>query len=159
MMSPSKAPVELTDLALALLKIPERWGRTGANRAEDWSARPPREPETHQCWGRCCDAGGERKLMGQVEPTGRLDDEESESFEAPTAALTAAGAAARDREDWPLHVSNFLFVALLELVDAYVRQVVGPAVSEREADCRRDLEVLRCHPGRSKHEPASVGLA
>ena len=92
--------------------------------------------------------------MGQVELTGRLDDEEFESFEA-----REVSAPAEDRDGWPLSVLNFVFVALLERVDAYVRQVVGPEVSEREADCRQDLAVLRCHPGRSRREPASVGSA
>ena len=47
-------------LPLASLMIQEREGRTGANRAEDWSARPPQELGTRQCYGRCCGAGGER---------------------------------------------------------------------------------------------------
>ena len=95
------ASVRLTErgptmkVPLALSMIQEQEGRTGANRAEDWSARPPQEPETHQCCGRCCDAGGERKPMGQMGPTERLDDEESESFEAQEESVPAAG----DRED------------------------------------------------------------
>ena len=95
--------------------------------------------------------------MGQVEPTGRLDDEESESFEAQEASAPAAA----DREDWPEDwlVSNFVFVGLLELVDVYVCQAVGPAVSEKVADFRQDLEGLRFRRGRLRHEPALVGSA
>ena len=65
-----------------------------------------------------------------MEPTGRLDDEESESFEAREASAPASG----DREEWPLHVSNFVFVALSELVDAYVLRGV----------CREE-EVMEAH--------------
>ena len=93
--------------------------------------------------------------MGQMGLTERLDDEESESFEAQEESVPAAG----DREDWPLHVSNFAFVASLELVDAYVCPAVCLAVSEKGADCRRDLEVLQFRPGQSRHELALVGSA
>ena len=36
-------------LSSVLSMIQEREGRTGANRAEDWSARPSQERESHRC--------------------------------------------------------------------------------------------------------------
>ena len=49
MMSLLKIPVRLMELPLVLLMILEWQGRTGANRAEDWSARPSQERESHRC--------------------------------------------------------------------------------------------------------------
>ena len=110
-------------LPLASSMVQEREGRTGANRAEDWSARPPRELGTRQCYGRCCGAGGERILMSMEEPAERRG-EEVESFEAQAASVPAAGA----REDWPLRESSFEFDASSGQVVAYEHRGVGPAV-------------------------------
>ena len=87
-------------------------------------------------------------------PTGRQDDEEAESSEAREVTALAAG----ELEDWPQRVSSFVFVASLGLVGAYVRRGVGPAVSEKEADCRQGPAAPRFRLGQWRHGPALVDL-
>ena len=124
MMSPSEFLVPLMEFLMGPLKGPES--------------------ETHRCCGRCCDAGGEWNLKDVTKPTWRHEDEGAESFDAREASVRAM----REREDQSLRVLNCEFGASLELVDAYVHRGGGPAVSEKVADCRRDLAVLRIRPGR-----------
>ncbi len=139
-------------LPLASLMIQEREGRTGANRAEDWSARPSQERESHQCCGHYCGAGVDSNQMDAAEPTEKLEHEEVESSETTrgTNALEATGP-----EDQHLSELSFAFVASSDPVDACARRGDGLEALEMEADCRPSPAGLR-HLGHLRRAPASV---
>ena len=138
---PTMSPSELPEL---LLKIPGHPQSRPLERKLTLFVGWSQEPDTRRCCERCYDAGGERNLTDGTEPTERPDDEGAKSFEARE--VDAQGA--REPEDLFPSVSRFEFVASSELADACVHRGGGPAVSEKVADCRRDLAVLRIRPGR-----------